>query len=203
LTYVAFGSTDDEIIAFSEFGLKVTVFKLSSSTSIDINTPKLFQSGSATKGYSYRPRTSHFALLTRSGGKDIVSIHEKDSYVVLRSWNPDTVDSQALSWSPDGRWLAVVESAGQGHKVLIYTADGHLLKVWNGPSPMSDEEKDIDMGAGLRMFEWSSMSQLFAIGDHSPRITVLSTPSFLASLSLYHTTTIRPVDGLQVRLNII
>lgn len=191
--------TDDEICVFSDFGLKLTVFNLLTSTSVDIASPKLYHPGNWSKGFAYRPRTQNLALLTRNGGKDVISIHTTVAYEVMRSWNPDTIDAQALSWSPDGRWLAVVESAGQGHRILVYTADGHLYKVWNGPLPTMDD-KDIALGAGVKMLDWSASGEYLAMADFSSKVTLLSTPWFSGIMSLNHTTIIKPVTGLNVSL---
>lgn len=199
ITSINFGATDDEICVFSDFGLKLTVFNLSTSTSIEIASPKFYSPGNSSRGYAYRPRTSSLALLTRSGGKDILSIHRKYTYEVLRSWNTDTVDAQGITWSLDGKWLAVVDSAGQGHRILFYTADGYLFKIWNGPTPISDEDRDLAMGPGVKLVEWASTGDYLAVGDYSSRVVLLSAPSFVATLSLNHTATIKPVSGLKVR----
>ena len=200
IAFVCFGAMDDEICVFSEFGLKLSIFSLSTSKSVDIHSPKFYNPGVAGRGISYRPGTSNLALLTRSGGKDIISIHMRDTLEVKRSWYPDTIDIQGLSWSPDGRWLATWESAAQGHKLLVYTADGHLYKTWHGPTPMSEDEKDLSLGAGIKMFDWNKMGSYVAIGDYSRRITILSAPMFMEATSLLHTTALKPTDTLQVRV---
>jgi hypothetical protein len=198
ITYIAFGATDDEICVFSDFGLKLTIFNLVTSTSIDISCPKLFNSINASKGYSYRPQTSNLALLTRGSGKDIVSIHARTSYEVLRSWHPDTIDAPQISWSPDGKWLAVVESASQGHKIVFYTADGHLYRSWRGPMGTSNEGQDVTMGAGVKLIAWNSIGDCLAVADYSSNVTLLSAPWLTETMSLKHTAIIKPTSTLQV-----
>jgi hypothetical protein len=197
-TFVCFGANDDEILVFSDFGLKLSIFNLSTQRSVDINSPKFYNAGVAANGFSYRPVTSNLALLTRSGGKDVVSIHAKDTLDVRRSWWPDTIDAHGICWSADGRWLVVWESSSQGHKILVYTADGHLFKTWNGPVPISEEDSDIALGAGIKVFDWSRNGAFVAVGDYSRRVTILSAPSFTETTSLLHTTTVKPAESLQV-----
>jgi WD40 repeat protein len=180
--------------------LKLSIFNLSSSKSVDIKSPKFYNPGVAGRGISYRPGTSNLVLLTRSGGKDVISIHARETFEVKRSWYPETVDAQGLSWSPDGRWLAIWESAAHGHKVLIYTADGHLYKTWNGPARVSEDETDLTLGPGVKLFEWNSNGSCVAISDCSRRIHILSAPSFMEATILLHITAPMPTDTLHVRV---
>ncbi|KUJ13075.1 uncharacterized protein LY89DRAFT_737971 [Mollisia scopiformis] len=195
VTLVTFGAGDDEVLVFSEYGLKVSVYNLSTAKAVDINAPKFYNAGVAARGYSYRPQTSHLALLTRSGGKDVVSIHTPGTLDVLRSWIPQSVDAQGLYWSSDGRWLVLWESASQGHRLFVYTADGHLFKTWNGPMSADD---DIALGAGIKIFEWSGNGAYIALGDYSARVTLLSAPSFSESMSLVHPAAVKPAESLQI-----
>ena len=198
MTYVCFGSNDDEICVFSDFGLKLTIFNLVTTKSVEINTPKLYNGLVASKGFTYRQGTRNMALLNRSGGKDIVSVHATGGYEVMISWVPDTVDAQGLAWSPDGRFVVVWESPAHGHKLIIYTADGHLYKVWNGPVPLLDEEHDIDLGAGIKLVDWSQNGSYLAVADYSHRVNLLAAPSYSESSNLRHGTSVMPRDSLQV-----
>lgn len=186
------------MLVFTDFGLKLTVFNLEWRTSTDIPGPKWWQARNASKGYAYRPKTKNLTLLSRREGKDVVSVHNQANYEVLRSWNPDTVDATSISWSLDGKWLAVVESAGHGHKILFYTADGHLFITWKGPRPSGVEEADIDLGAGVKSIEWSADGRYLAVADFSSKITLLSIPAFVETMRVQHTSTIKPMEGLQV-----
>ncbi|RFU25566.1 hypothetical protein B7463_g10769, partial [Scytalidium lignicola] len=195
---IKFGATEDEICVFTEFGLKLSVFNLSTSKSVDINSPKLFTPGTAAKGISYRPDTRHLALLTRSGGKDVVSIHAPGTLEVIRSWLAETTDAQGLAWSPDGRWVAVWESPAHGHCLAVYTADGHLYRLWKGPARLLAEDKDFSLGNGIKMFDWSPTGSHVAVGDYSKRVAVLAAPSFKEWMDLTHVTTIKPTETLQI-----
>ncbi|KAI8288121.1 hypothetical protein K4K60_011578 [Colletotrichum sp. SAR11_57] len=152
-TFVQFGASDSEILMCSSFGLKFSVFDLTTSRAVEIGSPKFHQPTSAPRGFALRPRSGHLALLTRVSGRDIVSIHHPTTRGVQRSWHPETVDAQGLTWTPDGRRLIMWESAAQGHKVLFYTADGHLLNTWSGPSAFEPEEKHFDLGAGVKIWQ--------------------------------------------------
>ncbi|KAI8251496.1 WD repeat-containing protein WRAP73 [Colletotrichum sp. SAR11_239] len=152
-TFVQFGASDSEILMCSSFGLKFSVFDLTTSRAVEIGSPKFHQPTSALRGFALRPGSGHLALLTRVAGKDIVSIHHPTTRGVQRSWHPETVDAQGLTWTPDGRRLIMWESAAQGHKVLFYTADGHLLNTWSGPSAFEPEEKHFDLGAGVKIWQ--------------------------------------------------
>lgn len=196
VTLITFGATDDEVLVFADFGLKVSVFKLATSTAIDLSAPKLFSAASASRGFAYRPQSNHFTLLSRHASKDLISIHERGTYQVIRSWQPETVDAQSLSWSPDGKWLAVVESAAHGHKIIFHTADGDAFKVWRGQS--CGAEMDFELGAGVRHIEWNSTGTLIAVADQSSKLTLLSVPQFASNLTLSHLTTIKPSGDLVV-----
>ncbi|KAH8815661.1 hypothetical protein F5884DRAFT_852127 [Xylogone sp. PMI_703] len=195
---IKFGGTDDEICVFTDFGLRLTIYNLTTSKSVDISSPKLFNPGNATKGISYRPGSRHLALLTRSGGKDVLSLHASGTLEVIRSWIAETTDAQGLAWSPDGRWIAVWESPAHGHCLAIYTADGHLYRLWKGSAFILAEDKDFPLESGIKMFDWSPSGAHVAVGDFSRRIAVLAAPSFKEWMNLTHVTSIKPTETLQV-----
>jgi WD40 repeat protein len=197
-SYVGFGASDAEICVISSFGLKFSMFDLASSKATEIGSPKVFSSSSASKCFSFRPETRHLAVLTRTSGKDMVSIHSYPTRELQRSWAPDTIDAQALVWSPDGRWLVVWDSPAHGHKVLFYTSDGHVFKSWSGPANPLPEDRDFALGAGVRSVEFSGDARYLAVGDFSRSVCVLSMASVTETMRLRHPRTLVPKDTLQV-----
>ncbi|KAI1078411.1 hypothetical protein F5B20DRAFT_228365 [Whalleya microplaca] len=197
-TFVDFGATDDEACIWSPLGIKLTVINLVSSKAVEIANPKLYNASSASKGCSFRSNTHHLALLTRTAGKDVISIHSPETREIERSWYPDTIDAQGLAWTPDGRWLVVWESSAQGHRVLFYTSDGHIFKDWRGPLPLASKEDMGQHGAGVKVVAFSPNGRHGVIADGSSCICILSTPSMVEEMRLRHPQAVHPKDTLQI-----
>lgn len=196
--YVGFGASDAEICVISSFGLKFAVFDLASSQATEIGSPKVFSPSSAFASFSFRPDTRHLALLTRTAGKDMVSIHGFPARELQRSWASETVDAQGLAWSPDGRWLIVWDSPAHGHKVVFYTSDGHVFKTWSGPANPAPEDRDYALGSGVRSIQFSTDARHLAIGDFSRSVSILSMTSVTETMRLRHPRTLVPRETLQV-----
>lgn len=197
-SYVGFGSDDSEVCVCSSFGLKLTIFSLVSSRAVEIANPKFYTPATACRGFSLRPESRHLAILTRTSGRDMVSIHHPASRDVQRSWRPDTVDAQGLMWTRDGKWLLIWESAAQGHKLLFYTPDGHIFRSWSGSQDPSPELKDRDLGAGIRLVQQSADATRVAVGDSSRCICVFDMTTLGETMRLHHPSSIFPKETLRV-----
>lgn len=198
LAYAGFGASDTDVCVCASLGLKFAVFDITSSRVVEIANPKFYTAASVRKGLCFRPETRHLTVLTRASGKDMISIHHPKTKEIQRSWSPDTIDAQGLAWSPDGKWLAVWESAAQGHKILFYTPDGNLFKTWFGPQPLVPADAENKLGLGVRLVEFSADARVLAIGDGSRRICMFSMASVTESMRLQHPTSVAPTDTLQV-----
>ncbi|KAM5351575.1 hypothetical protein ACJ41O_004298 [Fusarium nematophilum] len=193
---VQFGAHDNEVFACAAFGLKFVIFDLSTSKAIEISNPKFHLPSSASGGYSVRPGTSHLAILTRTSGRDAISIHHPGTRQVLRSWYPETADAHGLTWTPDGHWLLLWESPAHGHRLLLYTPDGQFFRSIGAPSIVGGQDADLE--PGIKLCRLSPDASLCALGDHSRRVGVLNTQTWRDGLKLVHPTTIVPKDTLQV-----
>jgi WD40 repeat protein len=163
IAQVDFGLDGNEVIVFSEFGVKLSVWTLNTGKCVEIKDPKF----SHSRGFGYRPRTGHFALLTRPNAFDTLTVHAPGSHEAIASITIQTIDAQGLKWSPDGQWIAVWDSPAAGYKVAIYTADGQLYRIYNG-----DEEEEL-AGLGVKTLEWSPGSNYLAISGFDNQVTLL------------------------------
>ncbi|KAH7229211.1 hypothetical protein BKA60DRAFT_533108 [Fusarium oxysporum] len=195
-TLVQFGAHDDEVFACAAFGLKFSIFDLSTSKAIEIGNPKFYLPSSAPRGFSVRPQTSHLAILTRTNGRDAISIHHPKSRQVLRSWYPETVDAHGLKWTPDGQWLLLWDAPAHGHNLLLYTPDGQPFRSIGASSITGGEDADLE--TGIKNCSLSPDASLCAMGDGSRTVGALSTQTWRGGLKLVHPTTVVPKDTLQV-----
>ncbi|KAF2231388.1 WD40 repeat-like protein, partial [Viridothelium virens] len=197
-----FGSDDDEVLMWTEFGASLTVWDLRTGKSIEIRDPKFHNScdinnGEEGYGSAYKPERprniSIFASLSRVGPRDILSIHAAQTYEVISSATLPSIDAKGLKWSPDGRWLTIWEAPSQGMRIWIYTADGHLFRSYT-----PNNAKDLEVAElGICSLEWSPSGEWLALGGFERRVTLLNTRTFAPLLHLDHTPHIHlPVSSL-------
>ena len=168
---VSFGHDFDDILICSGFGVKLTRWSLATSRGAEIKNPKI-----GDKNHDGRPRTGHLAVLTRPAAQDILMLMKPDLQEVIKSVELSTVDAQEVKWSRDGNWIAVRDASSMGHKVQIYTADGHLFKTFSG------FEDSLDVDLGIKSMTWNPAGTLI-LGDYNGRVVLLRKSTVSASLT--------------------
>lgn len=167
---VDFGGDEKEIIVFHAWNTKVTIFSLDTGRTQVIKTPKSCHPNS----FGYRPRTRQFAILLKPDANDVLTIHEFRSYELIGQAILPTVDAQGLKWSPDGKWVAIWDTASMGTKVLVFTADGQPYRTYSGPA-----NSDSSLDLGVRCIEWSpvsntGLSEYLAVGKVNGSLDLLN-----------------------------
>ena len=147
-TCVEFGANESEVLILNAWMTKASIADVDTGRIMVIKSPKACSP--QAQGHGYRPRTGQFAILLKPEATDLLTIHEPSSYDVINKVSLPTVDAQGLKWSPDGRWLAVWDTASSGTRVSIYTADGQFLRTYTGPKDL-DNTHDL----GVRAVEWA------------------------------------------------
>lgn len=181
-----FGNTEDEVLLWSDFNSKVTVWNLNSGRTVEIKDPKFPKKS----GWAYRPGNAPnsigvFSLLSRPAATDVITLHAPLSYRVLRTINLETADARGFKWSHDGKWIAVWDTASVGVYIAIYSADGHLFRTYRGDPEIEHLE------LGVRTLEWSPRGDFLAVAGHDRRIVLLSTRTFSPMVYFDHTPTIQ------------
>lgn len=150
-------------MVFSDFGVKLTIWSLSTSRGVEIKDPKHL-----VKCCHHRPRTGHLAVLTRPAAQDVLMLLQPESHELVKSVELPIVDAQEVAWTPDGNWLVIRDAASVGYKMLVYTADGHLYKT------VASNRHDVDMSLGIKCMQWSPSGGTLAIGDNDGSMTIFT-----------------------------
>ncbi|KAJ6160378.1 hypothetical protein N7470_003774 [Penicillium chermesinum] len=174
---VEFGSDEHEVLVFHAWNTKVSIHSLETGRISVIKSPK----SAHHLGFGYRPRTKQLAILLKPEATDVLTIHEPKSYDLVNRAVLSTIDAQGLKWSPDGRWIAVWDTA-----ILIFTADGQLFRTYTGRSA-----EDAAYDLGVKQIEWSlpnptGESEVLAVGKVNGTIDLLRTRTFSCSTTLTH-----------------
>ncbi|QIW96199.1 hypothetical protein AMS68_001717 [Peltaster fructicola] len=174
----------DQVLTVWEFG-RAKIWNLSSGQSVDIDNIKTSIDGPR---WSVRPATAStravVAYLSRPAADDLLIIQFPGDAVALPSIKLPTVDARSLHWSPDGRWLVVLDCPRQTSNVHIFTPDGHLYKTY----PSHNDADDI--GLGVKAVAWSPTSQALAISYHSGSIDLISGRTLSQTAVIEHSTVI-------------
>ncbi|KAL9124407.1 MAG: hypothetical protein Q9217_006257 [Psora testacea] len=175
LADIAFGHNPNDILVFSDFGVKLTIWSLSTCRGVEVRDPKYI-----VACYDYRPNTGHLALLTRAVAQDVLMLLKPGPHEVLKSVDLGTIDAQEVRWSADGHWIAVRDTASAGNRIQIYTANGHLFRTFTGAGHSEE------IGLGIKCMQWSPAGTLW-LGGYDGTITMLSknTVSSFSKLAIH------------------
>ncbi|MCJ1308523.1 hypothetical protein MMC25_002176 [Agyrium rufum] len=177
ISNVEFGSTKNEILVFSDFSVKLTIWSLRTSRGVEIRDPKF----SGANGHALRSKSGHLAVLTRPSTRDTVLILAPGTTRELEtSFELPSTDAQGLKWSPDGNWLAIWDSASSGTALFIYTAQGMLFNTYYGP------ENSENLNLGIKCIEWAPDGSYLAIGTNEAEVVLLQVPSFQMHATFQH-----------------
>lgn len=199
--HVEFGSGEDEVVAWSDFGAAVKVWCLRSGSVKEIRDPKF-----SGRGWGYRPSSSGphgvgsssnkhparenvVAMLCRTSGMDILMLLAPHTYAQINRVELPTVDAAGLKWSRDGRWIAIWDAPSTGYNLYIYTADGHLYRTITRESSNDVREWGVE-GLGIKTVEWVPGTEWLAVGGWDRRVRILSTRTFAPIVFLDHTAVI-------------
>jgi WD40 repeat protein len=102
---VEFAPDARHILSFSDYELLITIWSLITKEAMYIQYPK-----NIDRGHQFRSDGSYFCLLERIDGNDVISIFDTVDWTLTKRFPIETVNAFDLSWSPDGRFIAVWES---------------------------------------------------------------------------------------------
>lgn len=177
---------NEHLLVIWEFG-KAKLWHMNSGKAVDLPDVKTICDGQTWQMRPGNRTPPLFAMLSRTGAEDHLSLH----FPSLRQPPPPsklpTSDAQSLSWSPDGRWFAVLDVPTASPSLHIHTPDGHLFRSYPGP-------KDLEIGLGVKSVAWSPDGRVLVLTNHDGSVELLNTRTFTPLAMIEHSTTIHQHD---------
>ena len=177
------GST--QLLAIWEFG-KSKLWDLSNGRGAEFCDLKMTTDG---ERWRIRPGVGDaarrtLAMLSRPGADDVLNLYFPALHKQLASVRLPTTDAQSICWSPDGRWITVLDAPTISPNVHFYTPDGHYFRSY----PVADESNMYALGT--KSVVWSKDSQTVGLTRYDGKIILLNSRTFTPLAILEHATTI-------------
>ena len=174
---------DRSLLSLWEFG-RAKVWNLFTGKGTELGDLKTTGDGPA---WQLRPANDipTIALLSRPAAEDTLAMHFAELSKSIPPVKLPTVDVQSMSWSPNGRWLAVLDTPTARPSVHFYTPDAHHFRSYPPASP-----HDTVAGLGVKAVTWSDDSRVVALSRYDGKIVLLNTTTFAPLAMIEHNTTI-------------
>lgn len=177
---------NDHVFTIWEFG-RAKLWDLETGKGVEVGDLKTKSEG---RNWTARPdsdgSSQTLALLSRTQAQDQVTLHFPETDLTLEPATLSTFDARNISWSPDGHWIAVLDSAHAHPGVLILTLDGQPFRSY--PTPNQTNDQDLELG--IKAITWSLDSRILAISRYDSTLTLLNTKTFAPLAVIEHSTTI-------------
>ncbi|KAJ9081966.1 hypothetical protein DSO57_1009188 [Entomophthora muscae] len=174
LSSAFFAPSSDYILSFSDAQLRITIWSLKSNEAAYILDPKY-----SNKGLAYRPDKKYVSVLERKEKKDYIGIYDTDTWLLKKHFLLDTIDAADISWSPDGQFIAVLESCIE-YKVILYSPAGFSVGSYSA----------YEVGLGIKTMCWSPTSEHLILGSYDQKVRFLNSYTWQPTLTYSHGTTL-------------
>ncbi|KAF9569883.1 WD40 repeat-like protein [Agrocybe pediades] len=152
------------VLCFSDWGLRVSLWSISTGTASYIQFPIY-----PDKGYSFRSDGRYFVLAERHKSKDTLGVYDAtQSFKLVRHFPLPTSSIASLALSPNGNYVAIWEGS-LDYKLHVLTLTGNLLTTF---SPLPDP------GFGIKNVAWHPTGTFLAVGGWDDKVHILESLSW-------------------------
>ncbi|KAF7320307.1 ATP-dependent metallopeptidase [Mycena kentingensis (nom. inval.)] len=159
------------ILCFSQWGLRVTIWTLSTGLGTYIQYPL-----HPDAGYAFRSDGRYFVLAERHKSKDTLGVYDtEDAYKLVRHFPSPTASLASLALSPTGNYIAVWEGPIE-YKLHILSLAGNIQGSFC-PDP--------DPGYGIRRVGWHPTGMFLAVGGWDEKVGLTLNETTLISSKIH------------------
>lgn len=105
-----------ELMVFSEFMYKVSIYNLTDKSMAYIKSPKL----SSQKGFSFSSDGKFMALLEKHDCKDYLSVYYTRDWKMVNTFALDLFDTVEIKWSPNNAYLTAWDNC-INYRILVFS----------------------------------------------------------------------------------
>ncbi|PPQ81698.1 hypothetical protein CVT26_007771 [Gymnopilus dilepis] len=152
------------ILCFSDWGLRVSLWSISTGVATYIQFPI-----HPDRGYAFRSDGRYFVLAERHKSKDTLGVYDAtQAYKLVRHFSLPTTSVASLALSPTGNHVAVWEGPLE-YKLHVLSLAGDLQTTF---SPLPDP------GFGIRTVAWHPNGMFLAVGGWDDKVHILDSISW-------------------------
>lgn len=164
-----------QVMVFSDFQLKLSIYNLCNKRVAHINNPKYHD-----KGYQFTKDGKFLAIAERKEAKDYIGIYYSQDWKLVSYFPVDTFDLQDLSWSPDNSVISATESCLE-YKLLMYSPSNSLMC----------RHQAYFNGLGIRTMVYSKNGSYLAVGAYDEKIRLYNVLTAKFIIELEHQNTVK------------
>ena len=152
-----------QLLVFSEFMYKVSIYNLAEKNMTYIKGPKL----SSSKGSAFTNDGKFMALIEKHDCKDYLSVYYTIGWNMVNSFQLDLFDAVEVRWAPNNSYLVVWDNCINYRLQVLCHAKGQVLKY-----------EPYNFALGIKTVQFSSGSLFLAIGSYDEKIRLLNAISW-------------------------
>eukprot|EP00825_Cyclidium_porcatum_P005999 TRINITY_DN12947_c0_g1_i4.p1 TRINITY_DN12947_c0_g1~~TRINITY_DN12947_c0_g1_i4.p1 ORF type:complete len:438 (+),score=78.06 TRINITY_DN12947_c0_g1_i4:103-1416(+) len=171
-----------QVIVFSDFGLKATIYSLADKSQQYIKCPKY-----ADKGIQFSQDGKFMALVERQETKDYIGIYYTKDWKLLNHFQVETLDLQDILWSKNSMFILAWDNSIQ-YKFLMFCPNTGLIFKY----------QPYDFALGIKYVAISNNSSITAIGSYDEKIRLVNNLSLKLITELEHKSNLGSYQNLVI-----